>query len=153
MELNKIYNMDAFDGMKQIPDKSVNLAIIDPPYNIGVTTIVNGKKVLNQWDKIDNYQEWMRALLAEVARVLVDTGVVYLWHNDVPQITEILHNIKQDGNFAFRSFCIWDKGGDIEHVHGIRGRSAAAVPCVHGSISANIACTYSKLGSERAGLG
>ena len=35
MELDKIYNMDAFDGMKQIPDKSVNLAIIDPPYNIG----------------------------------------------------------------------------------------------------------------------
>ena len=117
MELNKIYNMDAFDGMKQIPDKSVNLAIIDPPYNIGVTTQVNGKEILNQWDKIDNYQEWMRALLAEVARVLVDTGVVYLWHNDVPQITEILHNIKQDGNFAFRSFCIWDKGD------GYRARS------------------------------
>ena len=110
MELDKIYNMDAFEGMKQIPDKSVNLAIIDPPYNIGVTTQVNGKKVLNQWDKIDNYQEWICALLAEVARVLVDTGVVYLWHNDVSQLAEILHGIKQDGNFAYRSFCIWDKG-------------------------------------------
>ena len=42
MELDKIYNMDAFEGMKQIPDKSINLAIIDPPYNIGVTTQVNG---------------------------------------------------------------------------------------------------------------
>ena len=49
-------------------------------------------------------------MLAEVSRVLVDTGVVYLWHNDVSQLAEILHGIKQDGNFAYRSFCIWDKG-------------------------------------------
>ena len=39
MELNKIYHMDAFEGLKLIPDKSVNLAILDPPYNIGVITM------------------------------------------------------------------------------------------------------------------
>ena len=39
MELDKIYNMDAFDGMKQIPDKSVNLAIIDLLSVIDVGTL------------------------------------------------------------------------------------------------------------------
>lgn len=110
MELNKIYNMDAFEGLKLIPDKSVNMAILDPPYNIKVVTKKNNKATVNEWDKIDNYQEWMRELLKEVSRVLTDNGVLYLWHNDMQQIAEIMHNIASDGLFAFRSFCIWDKG-------------------------------------------
>ena len=32
MELNKIYNMDCMEGMKEIPDKYFELAIVDPPY-------------------------------------------------------------------------------------------------------------------------
>lgn len=32
LELNKIYNMDCLEGMKQIPDKYFELAIVDPPY-------------------------------------------------------------------------------------------------------------------------
>jgi site-specific DNA-methyltransferase (adenine-specific) len=31
-ELNKIYNLDCMEGMKQIPDKYFELAIVDPPY-------------------------------------------------------------------------------------------------------------------------
>ena len=32
LELNRIYNMDCLDGMKEIPDKSIDLVITDPPY-------------------------------------------------------------------------------------------------------------------------
>jgi site-specific DNA-methyltransferase (adenine-specific) len=32
LELNHIYNMDCMEGMKQIPDKYFELAIVDPPY-------------------------------------------------------------------------------------------------------------------------
>lgn len=32
MELNRIYNMDCMIGMKDIPDKYFELAIVDPPY-------------------------------------------------------------------------------------------------------------------------
>ena len=110
LELNKIYNMDAFEGLELIPDKSVSLAILDPPYNIKVATQKNTRRYVNGWDKIDDYQEWMRKLLKEVCRVLTDNGVLYLWHNDMQQIAEIMHNIASDGLFAFRSFCIWDKG-------------------------------------------
>lgn len=31
-ELNKLYNIDCMDGMKLIPDKYFDLAIVDPPY-------------------------------------------------------------------------------------------------------------------------
>ncbi|CAL1518152.1 DNA methyltransferase [Chitinophaga sp. MM2321] len=32
MELNKIYNQDCIEGMRQYPDKFFQLAIVDPPY-------------------------------------------------------------------------------------------------------------------------
>lgn len=35
LELNKIYCMDCLDGMKQIPDNSIDLVLTDPPYGIG----------------------------------------------------------------------------------------------------------------------
>ena len=34
MKLNGFYNMDCMEGMKQIPDKYFDLAIVDPPYGI-----------------------------------------------------------------------------------------------------------------------
>ena len=36
LELNKLYNMDCMEGMKQFPDKYFELAIVDPPYGINV---------------------------------------------------------------------------------------------------------------------
>jgi site-specific DNA-methyltransferase (adenine-specific) len=35
LELNKLYNMDCMEGMKQFPDKYFELAIVDVPYGIG----------------------------------------------------------------------------------------------------------------------
>lgn len=35
-ELNRIYNADCMEAMKEIPDKFFELAICDPPYGIGV---------------------------------------------------------------------------------------------------------------------
>jgi len=36
LELNNLYNMDCMEGMKEIPDKYFELAIVDPPYGIGM---------------------------------------------------------------------------------------------------------------------
>lgn len=38
-ELNKLYNMDCMEGMKQIPDKYFELAIVDPPYGGGSQSV------------------------------------------------------------------------------------------------------------------
>jgi len=34
LQLNKLYNMDCMEGMKQFPDKYFELAIVDPPYGV-----------------------------------------------------------------------------------------------------------------------
>ena len=44
LELNKIYNMDNMEGMKQFPDKYFELAIVDPPYGIDVNKMSLGGK-------------------------------------------------------------------------------------------------------------
>jgi len=44
LELNRIYNMDCLDGMREIPDKSIDLVITDPPYGIKADNVVEGRK-------------------------------------------------------------------------------------------------------------
>ena len=94
--INKIYNMDCLEGMKQLPDASINLVIADPPYNIGVKTKKNGKNQVNQWDKIPDYIPWCISWLKECQRILKPNGVLYLWHNDIPQIAKLLESIKRN---------------------------------------------------------
>jgi site-specific DNA-methyltransferase (adenine-specific) len=101
---------DCLELMKELPDNSVDLVLTDPPYNIGVTSSVNGKTVVNKWDKIENYIDWCMDWLNECARVLKPQGVLYFFHNDMAQIAELLENIKARTPLAFVSFCIWDKG-------------------------------------------
>jgi site-specific DNA-methyltransferase (adenine-specific) len=33
IETNKVYEMDAFELLKQLPDNSIDLVLTDPPYN------------------------------------------------------------------------------------------------------------------------
>lgn len=55
-ELNKLYNEDCLEAMKQIPDKYFDLAIVDPPYGIGANKMElgNGKRKIyrgkSDWD-------------------------------------------------------------------------------------------------------
>lgn len=45
------YNMDCMDGMKQFPDKFFELAIVDPPYGIGISdNPVRQMHEKKQWD-------------------------------------------------------------------------------------------------------
>lgn len=60
LELNKLYNMDCMEGMKQFPDKYFEMAIVDPPYGIGkftcnAHTTVDGKRIKNKKNYKDDY--------------------------------------------------------------------------------------------------
>lgn len=65
MELDRIYNIDAFDGLKQITSESIDLVLTDPPY--GTTQ--------NAWDKaIDLPQFWQ-----EMSRIIKPHGAILIW--------------------------------------------------------------------------
>ena len=44
LELNQLYNMDCMEAMKQFPDKHFELAIVDPPYGIGINHNMGRRK-------------------------------------------------------------------------------------------------------------
>ena len=53
LELNKIYNMNCMEGMKEFPDKYFELAIVDPPYGININNNMGRRK----GDKHSNYKK------------------------------------------------------------------------------------------------
>lgn len=54
---NKIYCWDCLEVMKQIPDKSIDLVLTDPPYWIGIKGRVGGEKLAKVTDYWD-FNDW-----------------------------------------------------------------------------------------------
>jgi site-specific DNA-methyltransferase (adenine-specific) len=51
------YNIDNIDFMRSKPDKYYDLAIVDPPYGLGVVRSVNGNMTLNKTFN-NNFDKW-----------------------------------------------------------------------------------------------
>lgn len=83
-ELNNIYNVDAYEAIKRIPDKSIDLIVTDPPYEIDTVgskknniskTFANCNNQLKTiCDGIDN------SILDEFMRVMKKINI-YIWCN------------------------------------------------------------------------
>lgn len=103
MELNKIYNMDCIQGMKQLESNSVDLTVTSPPY-----------------DNLRTYDgfEWdFEGVANELFRVTKDGGVVVWIVNDATiEGNETLTSFKQALYFQSIGFnvhdtMIWHKPG------------------------------------------
>jgi len=90
IELNKIYNMDCLIGMKDIPDKSVDMILCDLPY--GTTAC--------KWDMIIPFEP----LWEQYNRVIKDNGAIVLFGSQPFTSKLIMSNIKM-----FKYEWIWDK--------------------------------------------
>ena len=98
-KLNEVYECDAITSMVLIPDASVDLAVIDPPYNVsqgGKWKWDNSKKlpglggnwdkVIEDWDKFElkDYFEFTMAWATEVKRIVKPEGSIWVhgtYHN------------------------------------------------------------------------
>jgi DNA modification methylase len=106
LELNRIYQRDCLEGMAMIPDKSVDLIVIDPPYNIGKD------KRWDKWKSIDDYVSWMTEVFKECERVLKPTGSFYWFHNDMWQIRKLMDVMDAETSFVYKQFIVWNKRFD-----------------------------------------
>ena len=98
----QLFKGDCLEKFKNIPDKSINLVLIDPPYNIS-------KAEWDKWEKIDEYIDFMGKVFKECERVLKDNGNFYFFHNDFLQVVELQNWINRNTQFIFKSFLIWNK--------------------------------------------
>lgn len=75
MEINRIYNEDCLDGIKQIASASIDAIITDPPYFVGMTH--NGKK--GEYSDLLIMKPFFSTLFQELSRVLKPTGRLYMF--------------------------------------------------------------------------
>lgn len=111
LELNRIYQMDCLEGMRLLPDDSVDLVFTSPPYadqrNYGHAdgTI-----------KPDDYVQWFIPKANEIYRVLKDDGIFILNINNKTvkgeehlYVYDLLLTLKREIGFKFYRDVIWDK--------------------------------------------
>ena len=95
--------MDCLDFLKAIPDESVQLICIDPPYNLE----------LAGWDIYDNYIEWATKWLDEAYRVLSKNGSMVIFggiqFRDVKSgdLIDIIHHVRHNTKFKLINTIIW----------------------------------------------
>lgn len=96
MEKNKIYKEDSLLGMKKLDSNSIDIIIIDPPYNIGKDFGNNKTK-----KEIKEYIEWFIPYLKESERVLKESGTMFIY-----VFSEILAHISVNVSIEHR-WSIW----------------------------------------------
>jgi DNA modification methylase len=84
MELNKIYNMDCIDGLKQLDNESVDVIVTSPPY-------WKGFEYEAYFNSYKQYLDWCLEWMRECKRVLKPNGTFYL-------------NVSNDSETTIRAF-------------------------------------------------
>lgn len=104
LEMNRLYNLDCMQGMKEFPDGFFDLAVVDPPYGIGIDG--QRKRVCRNpkhnrkehsregWDNEPPTEEYFREL-ERVSKNQIIWGGNYF----VPMLKQ-----------AHKGWLIWDKG-------------------------------------------
>lgn len=79
LELNKIYNEDCLEGLKKIPDKSIDLVVTDPPYVISTSGAGIYKQADKQYVKELNVIKdgFDQKILDEICRVMKKINVYF----------------------------------------------------------------------------
>lgn len=77
IDVNKIYNSDCFEKIKDFPDNSIDMIITSPPYP-------EKRKKHYETVSIEKYVDWFLPLAKEIKRVLSWTGSFFL--NIKPQV-------------------------------------------------------------------
>lgn len=98
-----LHIMDCCDFLKALPDNSIQLICIDPPYNLA----------LAGWDSYDNYIEWAAKWLDEAYRVLSRNGSMVIFggmqFRDIKSgdLIDIIHYVRQNTKFKLINTIIW----------------------------------------------
>lgn len=100
-----LHHGSCLDLLKDMPDKSMQLIVTSPPYNIG--------KEYEKKIKIENYVEQQAETIKECVRVLADNGSIcwqvgnYVNNGAIIPLDTILYPIFHDLNLVMRNRMVW----------------------------------------------
>lgn len=116
LELNRIYQIDVLEGIKLIPDESVDLVVTDPPYLMNYRS--NRRTKLEKFDYIANdvdSNDLISKYIEECHRILKNNTAIYMfcsWHH--------VDFFKQEfeKHFKLKNIIVWNKNnhgtGDLK---------------------------------------
>ena len=127
---NKIINGDCLQVMKSLPEKSIDVIVTSPPYNLLNSTGNGLKKNTNcgKWknaaikegykDYDDNmpypeYIEWQKACVAEMCRLIKDDGAIFYNNKNRVQAGLLQDRGEIVRNFPLRQIITWKRSGAI----------------------------------------
>lgn len=99
----KLHIDDCIEVLKNIRKDSVDLILLDPPYNIDIA----------YWDTFEDYISWARLWIDECFRVLSPTGNLVIFGGTKFQgknsgdLIELLHYIRHNTKFNFVNTIVW----------------------------------------------
>lgn len=99
-----VFVEDSIQFLKKIPDGSIQLILIDPPYNVNIAS----------WDKFSNYMDWAKQWLDEIERVLSDSGSFVIFGGFQYQdeatsgdLLDIMYYLRHNTRLKFVNLIIW----------------------------------------------
>ena len=120
-EANKIYNCDCLEGLKQLPEQSVNLVVTSPPYNMRLR-IRDGQYTIREKSEhfskkytyfpddlpIEEYYEFHKHVLIELLRV---SKCICYNYQCVTGSKESFFKLLGDFAPYIKDIMIWEKSG------------------------------------------
>ncbi|MBI5408498.1 MAG: site-specific DNA-methyltransferase [Nitrospirae bacterium] len=100
-----LYNGDCLDFLKTMPDKSIQLIITSPPYNVG--------KQYEKKMKLEQYLAQQKRIIDECVRVLKDEGSIcwevgnYVDNGEIIPLDILLYEAFRQNNLQLRNRIIW----------------------------------------------
>jgi DNA modification methylase len=112
LKLNTIYNLDCVEGLKRIPNKSVELLLTDPPYGISRSLNCEGQKLgstaklnfnFGKWDKVNN--DWVKEALEKTN----GWAIIFCAKRDI----DMYWNLLEKEKFIAIDVIVWQKPDPI----------------------------------------
>ena len=144
-------NCDCMEYMRTLPDKSFDVIVADPPYNIG-------KAAWDKWPSVSEYVTDVLTWLREFSRILKDTGSLWMFHSDMTQLCRIMAESQTIPGLCLRDFIIlykrnfrakvW-KTADCARNSGLRSFFNVNEYCVHWFSTPGTKTAWDKTGLNR----
>jgi DNA modification methylase len=94
---------DCVEALKKLPSESIQLIVIDPPYNLD----------LAKWDNFSNYINWATAWLNEAYRVLSKSGNMVIFggtqfrDEKSGDLTELIYHCRHNTQWKLINTIVW----------------------------------------------
>lgn len=116
--INNYILKDFFLGVQQIPDRSIDIVEIDPPYGIDLAGTIkksddSTRQNVSQYNEIpvDQYVPFLNNLFKECYRVMSENSWIICWFGQEPWFEVVFQAMRRVGFQGNRIAAIWNKEG------------------------------------------